>query len=177
MKNKCLIFAFVAQFLLICGAFVNAYLPVLFGVEVKVPCYGYDPRDILAGNFVRLDYMVSLSDDEYQKMRGAKEIYVSLESSGEVFTFGKKSLEKPKDGLFVKAKRPTYKQLKIGAEKYFATKERALEIERKLRNIGDKRKFGAIATLKIYNGKARIIDLQIIAMPNSTENAESHDSR
>ena len=174
MKNKCLIFAFVAQFLLIGGAFVNAYLPVLFGVEVKVRALGYDPRDILAGNFVRLDYGLTLSNDESIAMKG-KEIYVSLESNGNIFKFGKISLEKPKDALFIKAKQ-TYKyssELKIGVEKYFTTKERALEIERKLRNIGDERKFGAIATLKIYNGKARITDLQIDEKPNSAKNIDS----
>ena len=180
MKNKCLIFAFVAQFLLIVGAFVNAYLPVFLGAEVKVRCFGYDPRDILAGNFVRLDYGLRLSNDESIAMKGKEiqEIYVSLESNGDIFKFGKKSLEKPKDALFIKAKQ-TYKyssELKIGAEKYFASKERALEIERKLREIGNEsnKNFGAIATLKIYNGKARITDLQIIAIPNSAN--DSHDS-
>ena len=177
MKNKLLIFAFVAQFLLIGGVFVNAYLPVLLGVEVKVRAFGYDPRDILAGNFVRLNYGLRLSNDESIAMQG-KEIYISLESSGDISKFGKISLQKPKDGLFIKAKQ-TYKyssELKIGAEKYFASKERALEIERKLREIprssdGENQNFIAIATLKIYNGKARIVDLQIIAIPNGVENS------
>lgn len=172
MKNKLLIVAFVAQCLLIGGVFVEAYLPVLLGVAIKVRALGYDPRDILAGNFVRLDYGLRLSNYESIAMRG-KEIYVSLESSGDFFTFDKKSLEKPKDAIFVKAKQ-TYKysnELKIGAEKYFASKDRALEIERKLREIGDKssQKFIAIVTLKIYNGKSRIIDLQIAENPNGTE--------
>ncbi|MGX2983158.1 GDYXXLXY domain-containing protein [Helicobacter sp. 23-1045] len=177
MKNKLLIFAFVAQFLLIGGVFVNAYLPVLLGVEVKVRAFGYDPRDILAGNFVRLDYGLRLSNDESIAMprKGIKEIYVSLSDSNNdgIFEFGKKSLQKPKDGLFIKTKQ-AYKyssELKIGAEKYFAPKDRALEIERKLREIPrnsdelsqSSGSFIAIATLKIYNGKVRIVDLEIIS--------------
>lgn len=66
--------------------------------------------------------------------------------------------------------------LVIGAEKYFAPKEKALEIERKLNALRSASEipltgnveledeysgFGALVTLKIYKGKARIVNLEI----------------
>lgn len=190
MKHKFLVFAFVVQFALIALVFLNAYLPVLLGDEVKVRARGYDPRDLLAGNFVRLDYGISVKEDELPQDRQIKEFFVLLvdENNDGVFEFGAKFFDEPKEGLYVRAKRP-YRwrnELEIGAEKYFAPKDKALEIERKLnalRNaseipltgdveLEDKYSdFGALVTLKIYKGKVRITDLQII------ENAKNNDLR
>lgn len=157
MRYKMLVFTFFLQFALIAMAFINASLPVFFGTEVRVRAYGYDPRDLLAGNFVRIDYGIRLDKDI-----GGDEIFVLLENDNGIFKFGKKVFEKPKDGLFIKAKRTSKysKELKIGAEQYFATKDRALEIERKLRNMPND-EFGAIGTLKVFNGKARIVGFEL----------------
>lgn len=192
MKHKFLAFAFVVQFALITLVFFNAYLPVLFGDEVKVRARGYDPRDILAGNFVRLDYGISVKEGELPDTQGReiKEFFVMLvdENNDGVFEFGAKSFDEPKEGLYVKAKRfRLWYEFQIGAEKYFAPKEKALEIERKLRNLpssaserntseialsgevdveplleNENGDFGALVTLKIYKGKARIVNLEII---------------
>ena len=199
MKHKFLVFAFVAQFALIVLVFLNAYLPVLLGDEVKVRAKGYDPRDLLAGNFVRLNYGISVEDERLSfnafdtRDRVIKFFFVLLvdENKDGVFEFGKIVLDEPQNELFIKAKRPYYwsDSLEIGAEKYFAPKEKALEIERKLQNLpsnASKRNtneialsgevdvddveplledeignFGALVTLKIYKGKARIVDLEI----------------
>ena len=161
MKHKMLIFTFFLQFALIVAMFINASLPVFFGEEVKVRAYGYDPRDLLAGNFVEIDYGIRMDDNEFLN---SQEVFVLLEDDNGIFKFGKKVLKKPKDGLFIKAKFANKydSRLKIGAEKYFATKNRALEIEEKLRNVPDDADgFGAIATLRVFNGRARIVDLEI----------------
>ena len=192
MKHKFLVFAFVAQFALIALVFFNAYLPVFLGDEVKVRARGYDPRDILAGNFVRLDYGIGAKEGELSQDRKNFFVLLDDENKDGVFEFGKIVLDEPQNELFVKAKRSYYwsDSLEIGAEKYFAPKEKALEIERKLQNlpsnasekntneivlsggvyvdddveplledeIGD---FGALVTLKIYKGKARIVNLEI----------------
>ena len=170
MKHKFLAFAFVAQFALIALVFFNAYLPILFGDEVKLRARGYDPRDILSGNFVRLDYDIRVKEGELPQNKQIKEFFVMLvdENADGVFEFDAKSFEAPKDGIYIKAKRPyvwTY-EFQIGAEKYFAPKEKALEIERKLQNLprsvrDESWKFCALVTLKIYKGKARIVNLEI----------------
>lgn len=204
MKHKFLVFAFAAQFALIALAFFNGYLPVLLGDEAKVRARGYDPRDILSGNFVRLDYGISVKEDELPQDRQIKEFFVLLvdENNDGVFEFSDIVLDEPQNALYIKARR-IYEwsdTLTIGAEKYFAPKEKALEIERKLRNlsnnasergtndialsgevvvenekgnvdvkplleneIGD---FGALVTLKIYKGKVRIVNLEIVDLEN-----------
>lgn len=78
MKHKFLVFAFVAQFALIALVFFNAYLPILFGDEVKLRARGYDPRDILSGNFVRLDYGVSVEESEFNATQNRKNFFVLL---------------------------------------------------------------------------------------------------
>lgn len=179
MKHKWLIVAFAVQFALIVLVLLNGFLPVLFGDEVKLRAKGYDPRDVLAGNFVRLYYDIRLKEDELTPIqyREIKEFFVMLvdENADGVFEFGAKSFYEPKDGLYVKAKRSyTWSgEFQIGAEKYFTTKEKAFEIERKLAtlNLDEDNKFGALVTLKIYKGKARIVDLEVI------ENVENHNSR
>lgn len=181
MKHKFLVFAFVAQFALIALVFFNAYLPILFGDKVKLRARGYDPRDILSGNFVRLDYGVSVEESEFNATQNRKNFFVLLvdENADGVFEFGAKFFDVPKDGIYIKAKRPYVwsDTLVIGAEKYFAPKEKALEIERKLNALRSASEipltgnveledeysgFGALVTLKIYKGKARIVNLEII---------------
>lgn len=181
MKHKFLMFAFVAQFALIALVFFNAYLPILFGDEVKLRARGYDPRDILSGNFVRLDYDIRVKEGEFNATQNRKNFFVLLvdENKNGVFKFGDIVLDEPQNALYVKAKR-TYvwsDTLAIGAEKYFAPKEKALEIERKLNALRSASEipltgnveledeysgFGALVTLKIYKGKARIVNLEII---------------
>ena len=181
MKHKFLVFAFVAQFALIALMFFNAYLPILFGDEVKLRARGYDPRDILSGNFVRLDFDIRVKEGELPQNKQIKEFFVMLvdENADGVFEFGAKSFDAPKYGIYVKAKR-TYvwsDTLVIGAEKYFAPKEKALEIEHKLNALRSASEipltgnveledeyigFGALVTLKIYKGKARIVNLEIV---------------
>ncbi len=184
MKHKFLIIAFVVQFVLIALVFLNAYLPVLFGDELRVRARGYDPRDILSGNFVRLDYGIRVKEDELPQDRQIKEFFVLLvdENNDEVFEFGKIFLYEPQNELYIKAKRSHRwsDSLEIGAEKYFAPKEKALEIERKLRSLsGDafdgNGRFGALVTLKIYKGKARIVDLKIIDDAKSDLQGRSND--
>lgn len=180
MKHKFLVFAFVAQFALIALVFFNAYLPILFGDEVKLRARGYDPRDILSGNFVRLDYDIRVKEGEFNATQNRKNFFVLLvdEDKNGVFKFGDIVFDEPQNALYVKAKR-TYVSdiLVIGAEKYFAPKEKALEIERKLNALRSASEipltgnveledeysgFGALVTLKIYKGKARIVNLEIV---------------
>ena len=181
MKHKFLVFAFVMQFALIALVFFSAYLPILFGDEVKLRARGYDPRDILSGNFVRLDYDIRVKEGELPQNKQIKEFFVMLvdENADGVFEFGDIVLDEPQNALYVKAKR-TYvwsDTLVIGAEKYFAPKEKALEIERKLNALRSASEipltgnveledeysgFGALVTLKIYKGKARIVNLEIV---------------
>lgn len=157
MKAKFLIFAFVVQFLLIGAMFFNAYLPIFFGTQIKVKATGYDPRDLLVGNFVRFDYNISLKNDLVQSQE--REFFVLLDEKEGIFGFKEIVLNKPKDRLYIKAKRASiYSQhLQMGIEKYFVSQKRAIELEKSL-NL---KQNTALVSLKIHKGRARIVDFEL----------------
>ena len=65
--------------------------------------------------------------------------------------------EKPKEGLFIEAKRTYGLNLELKyIDKYFATKERALELEKRL--LSEK----IIVVARVLNGKARIVGLEAV---------------
>lgn len=158
MKHKILIFGFVVQFLLIGVMFMNAYLPVFFGTQVKVRAFGYDPRDLLAGNFIRLNYNISFKD-EHLFPHNEKDFFILLDDSDKdgIFEFGEVLSQKPQNKLYVKARYKNYRNLQIGVEKYFVSKKRAIELEKSL-NLAQNT---AIVTLKIHKGKARIVGFEL----------------
>ncbi|TQR32449.1 hypothetical protein DMB92_04955 [Campylobacter sp. MIT 99-7217] len=156
--SKFLIFALALQFLVIIAMFINAYLPVFFGQELKVRASGFDPRDLLSGNYVLLDYGVHL--EEPYSYQGKDTYFVELKDEDQdgIYEFSKPSLEKPKNAPFIKAKLKNSwpYDLDLGIEKYFAPAQKALELERDLLTNQE-----AIVTIKIFDGKARIIDLYV----------------
>lgn len=157
MKNKNLAFIFAAQFIIIALMFVSAFLPVFLGKEVRLLASGFDPRDLLAGHYVRLNYNLNLKADRY--MDGKEKFYVSLkQGENGIYTFDKLyENEKPKEGLFIEAKRTYGLNLELKhIDKYFATKERALELEKRL--LSEK----IIVVARVLNGKARIVGLEAV---------------
>lgn len=162
LKAKWLLIACGLQFALIGAMFINAYLPIYFGTEVKVIAKGYDPRDLLAGNFVWLDYGAKLEKSMYAEIPFNAEIFVCLEKADKGNFIFKEILTKPpKNQLYIKTKAPKsyFSRLSLGRniEKYFATKEKAQEIQ----NLLAKPNNQAIVTLKVFRGKARIVDLKV----------------
>lgn len=158
LKQKWLLIACLLQFVLIGAMFISAYLPVYFGTEVKVIAKGYDPRDLLAGHYVRLNYGIE-SKEEYPKHT---EVFVSLQKINEnynIFTFGEVFTKKPKNKLYIKGETQSYSNLihLKGIEKYFTTQENAQKLEKLLTQPNQE----AIVTLKILDGKARITKLEV----------------
>lgn len=90
------------------------------------------------------------------------EVFVCLERVDKGNFIFKEILTKPpKNQLYIKTKVPKsyFSRLSLGRniEKYFATKEKAQEIQ----NLLAKPNNQAIVTLKVFRGKARIVDLKV----------------
>lgn len=104
MKHKFLVFAFVAQFALIALVFFNAYLPILFGDEVKLRARGYDPRDILSGNFVRLDYDIRVKEGEFNATQNRKNFlsYLSMKMRTGCLNLAQNPLMRQKMGFILR---------------------------------------------------------------------------
>lgn len=156
-KIKWVLIACGLQFALIGAMFINAYLPIYFGTEIKVIAKGYDPRDLLAGDFVWLDYGVELTEETPLNT----EVFVCLEKVNQESFIAKEILTKPpKNAPYIKAKTPKFRAYRLsfgGIEKYFTTREKAQEIQ----NLLAKPNNQAMVTLKIFRGKARIVDLKV----------------
>ena len=157
LKAKWLLIACGLQFALIGTMFINAYLPIYFGTEVKVIAKGYDPRDLLAGNFVWLNYGVELTDTTPLNT----EVFVRLEKTSQNTFIAKEILTKPpQNAPYLKTKTPKFRAYRLslgGIEKYFTTKEKAQEMQSLLAKPNNQ----AIVTLKIFRGKARTVDLRM----------------
>lgn len=95
LKTKWLFLACALQFILIGAMFVSAYLPIYFGTEVKVIAKGYDPRDLLSGDFVWLDYGVKLKKSMYAEIPLNAEVFVCLERVDKGNFIFKEILTKP----------------------------------------------------------------------------------
>ncbi len=154
-------FACVLQFALIGAMFAWAYAPIAFGVEVKVIAKGYDPRDLLTGNFVRLDYRVK-SPQNFRLGDFQKGVFVCLkEVESDLFIFEEVLPKLPKNRLCIKTKPPLYYRdfiPLVEIEKYFAPPKEAQTIQDLLANPNNQ----AIVTLKIFQEKARIMDLKVM---------------
>lgn len=169
MKNKILLglsLAIVFQFLVLSGMYASASLPLWTGTEIKIKTTPVDPRSIFRGNYARLNYEITQIErshfSEADDLRNGDVVYITLKLNiNESYDFSSASLVKPDSGIFLRGRidnrryedEAEYFRIKYGIEAFFAPKERALALEKDLRD-------GGIAVLMVSNaGKARIKDV------------------
>lgn len=171
MKNKNLLLGIIIlQIGLLIGMFVSFFYPLWFGTAVKLRVGGYDPRDIFRGNYTRLSYdfsnlyldSIPTDIDSSQKLHFGDELYVELKANkeGDYQPVGVWQKPKQTDNLFLKTTLSEnyytypYINLSAGIESYFSSPERALALEKDLRNT-DSLKVFVIARIT-KGGVARI---------------------
>ena len=161
-----LIAAILFQFLVLTGMYVSAALPLWTGTEVKIKTIPVDPRSMFRGNYARLRYDISRLKTEYfpasDDLRNGEVVYVVLKPGEDgLYQFAEAMLKKPDSGIFLRGRienrryeeKVSYFRIKYGIEAFFAPKEKALQLERELRD-------GGIAVLMISSGgKARLKDV------------------
>lgn len=140
----CLGAAMALQLFLLAGMVAGAALPLWTGTEIRVETVPVDPRSMFRGNYARLRYRLgTLPDDalgDVSRLRRGEIVYVSLRRADTGYhVFAAASLERPSDGVFLRGRvvrgRSPYR-LNYGIEAFFAPKERALKLEKHLRNGG-----------------------------------------
>ena len=157
-----LVAAIAFQLLVLVGMVVNAALPLWTGTEVRVRTVPVDPRSLFRGNYARLAYEFdTLPEDALREEGGVRYgevVYVHLErSNGGDYAYAGVSLEPPSEGVFLRGRvvgyLPEYQRVRYGIESFFAPKEKALALEKDLRN-------GGIAVLMVAgNGRAALKDV------------------
>lgn len=157
MKFNLIFLAIIFQILALFGMLGYAYAPIYFGKEIKVDVSLYDPRDLLRGNYVSLNYDFSRLQDDLQSenLKGNKIFAILKEDKDGIYKFEKHSFKKPESGVFLAGRIPPYRHSAIfGVEAFFLPVKKALDMER------DISQNGAFAIISVMdNGKARVKDI------------------
>ena len=157
-RLRALVAALVLQVLVLLGLLGYARYPVWFGKEVVLRTVPVDPRDLLRGNYARLRYDISEAPmPEVGVPRVGREVYVQLRRKGRVW----KAVDtrySPPPGDFIRghirAVRVGSVTVEYGIEAYFAPKDKALELERRLRQ-------GGLARVRIAtDGRAALVSVE-----------------
>ena len=139
-----LVAAIAFQLAVLAGMVVNAALPLWTGTEIRVRTVPVDPRSMFRGNYARLGYEFgTLPENALRGVEGLRRgevVYVSIEPGArDEYVFAGASLERPAEGVFLRGRLATVSspfRVRFGIEAFFAPKERALELEKDLRNGG-----------------------------------------
>ncbi|WP_444941322.1 GDYXXLXY domain-containing protein [Microbulbifer sp. ZKSA004] len=144
-----LVAAIGVQLFILLGMYIKAQMPLWTGQPVSVKTVPVDPRSLFRGNYAQLNYPFSTLDKALFKgqgrLRQGEVVYVGLEKgpSG-LYERASVSLEQPQGGVFIRGRvagqdfwnsSDSYR-IRYGIEAYFAPKEKALDLEKQLRDGG-----------------------------------------
>ena len=157
-----LVAAIAFQLVVLAGMVGYAAMPLWTGTEIRVKTVPVDPRSIFRGNYAQLGYEFAALPEgalsEAGGVRNGEVVYVRLErGEGAEYEYAGVSLEPPSEGIFLRGRvagyRPPYQVVRYGIEAFFAPKEKALKLEKDLRN-------GGTAILMVSrSGKAALKDV------------------
>jgi uncharacterized membrane-anchored protein len=164
---KALLLAIIVQGFILAGIYVNASIPLWFGKEIRVATTPVDPRSLFRGNYARLQYGFTRVDAEHfdvdEALRIGDVVYVALAKQPDgLYAFSGAALEQPDDGVALRGRVVgqveneegvrTY-SVNYGIDAFFAPKDKALALERQLRD-------GGVAVLMVGDdGRARVRDV------------------
>lgn len=153
------------QVAVMAGVFVGGVYPLWVGQEIRLETRPVDPRDLFRGNYARLGY--DFSTVETPDLRPGEVVYLPLEKQPNeaLWRGGEPQASEPETGLYLRGRvsgQPwsTGNTVKYGIEALFAPKEKALQLERELRD-------GAVAVVKVAaNGRAALVAVETKAINN-----------
>lgn len=155
-----LVAVIVLQTTVLLMEYVNSVYPLVTGTEIKIKVIPVDPRSLFRGNYARLNYDISRVNfsDSTRFPRNNETVYVTLKLNDEgLYEEVTASLSKPESGIFIRGRMKGTEGetigIRYGIEAFFAPKEKALDLEKKLRS-------GGIAVVMLAeNGKPALKDI------------------
>lgn len=158
-----LLLVIVFQTVVLAAEYINAVYPLWTGQEIRLKTIPVDPRSLFRGNYARLNYDISQIETtnfvNKDMLRNEEVVYVGLkQGENKVYVYSGISLEQPQTGIYIKGRLENYTpyaartnvSVKYGIEAWFAPKDKALQLERDLRN-------GGVAVVMVAsNGKATL---------------------
>jgi len=156
--------AMLLQLLVLAGELLGAVYPRWLGEEVRLAVEPVDPRSLFRGNYAQLRYGIGEIQlaELPRTLRRGELVYVPLrggDGTGLMQADGL-LLEPPDNRLFIRGRVKSYHSteqgvsvhIRYGIEAYFLPREKALDLEKALRNRG------SAATVMIApNGKAALL--------------------
>lgn len=170
-KRKYIIASLIPVIILL-GMCIMPVATLLLGQEILLKTVPYDPRDLLRGDHVILNYQisdipVSLFPSEFRELEkyslGAKDVYVVLKKTGNYYDLDSVKLKKPETGPYLKGKIQYSSNNQAGQEvahidysldKLFVPENTGMELEEK------SRKGELTARVKVLNGYAYLINVE-----------------
>ena len=138
-----LVAAVVLQLFVLTGMVVKAALPLWTGTEIRVKTVPVDPRSMFRGNYARLNYAFSTLPEGAlgnAELRADEVVYVRLQPGEDgLYEYAGASLIQPYDGVFLRGRMSGSfmpNQVNFGIDAFFAPKEKALQLEKDLRDGG-----------------------------------------
>ncbi len=155
--NKKVFYIIIGWCVIITALVLYNIFPLLMGKEVLLEIRPVDPRDLLRGDYVTLDFNISHYDESNLPNGNINVILKTDKNNVAEIAFvtqdNDKSLEKE---LYLKGK-VIGNTIKYGIESYFVKEKTGREIERKI-NLSSK----SYARVKIApNGKAKVLGLEL----------------
>jgi uncharacterized membrane-anchored protein len=158
--------AIVLQITILAGEYLGAVYPLWTGEEIHLKVIPVDPRSLFRGNYAQLRYDISTIDvmdlGEHKQFRNGEFVYIKLKPGIDgVYIFDGAGLDKPAAGPFIRGRirAPNGREgvrkfeIRYGIEAYFAPKQKALALEKELRD-------GGIAVVMVAkNGKSTLKDI------------------
>ena len=154
------------QCIILSVEYINAVYPLWTGHEIKLKTIPVDPRSMFRGNYASLRYDISnipaKDINKFITPRHGETIYVKLKAATDgIYVYDGVSVNKPANGIHIRGRVQSHRgirrvgnyQIKYGIEAYFAPKEKALKLEKELRNNG-------LAKIMVAdNGKAALKEI------------------
>lgn len=136
------------QAVILASVYLNAVYPLWTGEELKLATVPVDPRSLFRGNYARLRYEISdipaADVNRLVSPRHGEVVYVRLiPGMNNTWIYNGVALEKPDTPPFIRGRiqarsHRTHGQYRVryGIEAFFAPKQKALDLEKKLRHTG-----------------------------------------
>ena len=143
-----LLAAVLLQVAVLASVYFNSVYPLWTGREIRLKTIPVDPRSLFRGNYAQLNYDISSVSVpqalDIDHPRRGEVIYVKLDQDENgLYVFGGASFTEPETGIYIRGRIqvPVWNDsqaypVRYGIEAYFAPKEKALELEKQLRDGG-----------------------------------------
>jgi uncharacterized membrane-anchored protein len=179
-----LILASFFQLSILSGEYLLSVYPIWVGQKVTLAIAPVDPRSLFRGQYARLNYdIASIKRDSVNslpgKIRYGDEIFVTLEQRPSHWIATKASFQKPADGVFIRGRLKGNHsnrtlQVEYGIEAYFASAERARDIENDLRRANRRgRKIATAEVMVAPNGRATLVGVNTKQLVRHEEGSAS----